>query len=113
MTGGEIAFMVVLLSFAALGYLTPMLIAINRYRMGAVYLNPDRIAFINLLTGWTVAGWVVALVMACRSGEYPSGNQVYVVETQSTVPVAMTDEAYEAEKARREAWQRKTKGDES
>ena len=43
-------------------YLAPSLIAYKRahHQLGAI-------AVINVLLGWTVVGWVVALAMACSA----------------------------------------------
>ena len=48
------------------GYWVPSITALSRH-------VPDRgsVIVINALTGWTVIGWVVALAMACRTGERP------------------------------------------
>lgn len=50
-----------LLTFAALGYVLPAIIA----KRGE---HPDaaQIAILNFLTGWTIVGWIVALVWALR-----------------------------------------------
>jgi hypothetical protein len=45
----------------SLGYLAPWAIAAGRGRA-----DSTRIAVINLLTGWTLIGWVAALDMATR-----------------------------------------------
>ena len=42
------------------GYLLPWAIAATRGKS-----NSGTIALVNLLLGWTVVGWIVALVMAC------------------------------------------------
>ena len=42
------------------GYLLPWAIAATRGKS-----NSGSIALVNLLLGWTVVGWIVALVMAC------------------------------------------------
>lgn len=43
-----------------LGYMLPWAIAATRGKA-----NSGAIGLLNLLLGWTVVGWVVALVMAC------------------------------------------------
>lgn len=43
-------------------YMLPWAIAATRQRPNTV-----TIAWINLLLGWTVIGWIIALVMACSS----------------------------------------------
>jgi Superinfection immunity protein len=50
--------MIVLVAFAA--YLLPLIIALAR-RVPA-----GGVAAMNILLGWTVIGWFVALLMACR-----------------------------------------------
>jgi T4 superinfection immunity protein/uncharacterized protein DUF2510 len=45
-----------------LGYLLPWAVAATRGKS-----NSGAIALLNLLLGWSVVGWVVALVMACGS----------------------------------------------
>ena len=55
----EVAFAWVLTVLTG-GYLLPWAIAATRGRS-----NSGSIALVNLLLGWTVVGWVVALVMAC------------------------------------------------
>jgi hypothetical protein len=68
---------IVVISFtmAAAGlYLLPVLIGWARHIPG---LAP--IAIINLLLGWTLVGWVVALVLALRP-VYPAGPLVQFVQ---------------------------------
>lgn len=48
------------LTLVSLGYLLPWAIAASRGKS-----NSLAIGIINLLAGWTVIGWIVALVMAC------------------------------------------------
>jgi hypothetical protein len=43
-----------------LGYMLPWAIAATRGKS-----NAAAIGLVNLLAGWTVIGWIVALVMAC------------------------------------------------
>lgn len=50
------------LAVLTLGYLLPWAIATTRGRP-----NHGAIALINLLLGWSLIGWIVALVMACQS----------------------------------------------
>lgn len=52
---------------ALLAYLLPVLVAWGRRRR-----NPGQVVVVNLLLGWTVIGWVVALVMALGERERPS-----------------------------------------
>ena len=58
-SGVEVAFAWVLTVLTG-GYLLPWAIAATRGKS-----NSGTIALVNLLLGWTVVGWVVALVMAC------------------------------------------------
>ena len=44
------------------GYLLPWAVAATRGRA-----NQASIGVVNLLLGWSVIGWIVALVMACQS----------------------------------------------
>lgn len=44
----------------SLGYLLPWAIAATRGKSNSV-----AIALVNLFAGWTLVGWIVALVMAC------------------------------------------------
>lgn len=44
------------------GYMLPWAIAATRGKS-----NSGAIGWINLLLGWTVIGWVIALVMACTA----------------------------------------------
>lgn len=45
-----------------LGYMLPWAIAATRGKA-----NSGAIGWLNLLVGWTVIGWIAALVMACMS----------------------------------------------
>ncbi len=54
-------------------YFTPLIIAVVRKLP-----NTGSVAVINILLGWTIVGWVVALAMACGSGQ-PRGAHVTVV----------------------------------
>jgi hypothetical protein len=47
-------------------YLIPMIVAIIRK-----VPNTGSVAVINILLGWTLVGWAVALAMACRSHPQP------------------------------------------
>ena len=54
-------FAAILLAVLTLGYLLPTSIAlVRRVPTGACF-------FVNLLLGWTLIGWIVALVLACRT----------------------------------------------
>jgi hypothetical protein len=52
-----IAWVVAVLTFL---YMLPWAVAVTRHKE-----NHGAIALVNLLTGWTVIGWIAALVMAC------------------------------------------------
>lgn len=43
------------------GYMLPWAVAVTRNKPSS-----SSIALVNALFGWTIAGWIVALVMACR-----------------------------------------------
>jgi hypothetical protein len=63
-TAGNIAWIVflVIINVATLGYFVPWWVAVHRRvpDYGAVIV-------INILLGWTIVGWVVAMAMACRT----------------------------------------------
>ena len=48
-----------------IAYWVPTIVAVSRKRIPHV----GSIVVVNLFTGWTVIGWIVALAMACRSPE--------------------------------------------
>ena len=50
-----------ILTLATGGYLLPWAIAATRGKS-----NSGTIGWLTLLLGWTVVGWVIALVMACQ-----------------------------------------------
>lgn len=56
------------LAIITVGYLLPWAIAVLRGKS-----NGTAILLVNLLLGWTVVGWIIALVMACMP------HQSYVV----------------------------------
>jgi ABC-type transport system involved in cytochrome c biogenesis permease component len=60
-SGVEIAFAWIF-TLLTLGYLLPWAIAATRGKSNSV-----AIGVLNLLLGWTVIGWVIALVMACTA----------------------------------------------
>jgi len=60
-----------------LGYMLPWAIAATRGKS-----NHGAVAIVNLLLGWTLIGWVAALVMACMA------HQVVGAGAQATVVVA-------------------------
>ena len=57
-------FVAILLAVLTIGYLLPTSIALVRRVPTASCF------FVNLLLGWTVIGWIVALVLAFRTPEY-------------------------------------------
>jgi len=65
-------------------YLLPWAIAATRNRT-----NVAAVALVNALTGWTVVGWIVALVMACGSNpvqqQFVTNNHLYAA-TPSPYP---------------------------
>lgn len=56
--GNAIAWIVSLALLAAL-YMLPTFIAYKRQH------NVSGVAIVNVLLGWSIIGWVIALVMAC------------------------------------------------
>lgn len=55
----------ILLAALTIGYLLPTSIAlVRRVPTGLCF-------FVNLLLGWTVVGWIVVLVLACREPREP------------------------------------------
>ena len=50
------------IAVCTLGYMLPWAIAATRGKS-----NAGAIGWINLLLGWSVIGWIIALVMACGS----------------------------------------------
>ena len=48
------------IAVCTLGYMLPWAVAATRGKS-----NAGAIGWINLLLGWTLIGWIVALVMAC------------------------------------------------
>lgn len=64
-TSGDILPLLLVGGFVAtLLYFVPLIVACARSRP-----NIGGIAIVNLLVGWTVVGWIVALVMACVPNE--------------------------------------------
>lgn len=51
-----------IIAICTLGYMLPWAIAATRGKS-----NAGAIGWINLLLGWSVIGWIIALVMACGS----------------------------------------------
>lgn len=52
----------IVLAVLTLGYMLPWMVAALRGKS-----NHWGVFVVNLLLGWTILGWVVALVMACTS----------------------------------------------
>lgn len=52
----------IVVAVLTLGYMLPWMVAALRGKS-----NHVAILVLNLLLGWTVIGWVIALVMACTS----------------------------------------------
>ena len=63
---------VVLIIMAVFFYLLPTLVAISNKKQNAV-----AIFMLNLLLGWAVIGWVVALVWALSKDKQPDIVQVF------------------------------------
>ena len=61
-SGGDIAGAIIYTVIGITAYWIPSIVAAVRH-----VRNTGSIVIINLLTGWTVIGWIVALAMACRS----------------------------------------------
>jgi hypothetical protein len=51
-----------ILTILTVGYFLPLAIAESRGKSNSLAIGP-----VNFLLGWTVIGWIVALVMACGS----------------------------------------------
>lgn len=62
------------LAAISLLYFLPFAIAVTRRK------NVMGIFVVNLLTGWTVIGWIVALVMAC--GERQAQQTVQIIQVK-------------------------------
>lgn len=52
----------IVLAVVTLGYMLPWMIAAMRGKS-----NSTAVGVLNFLLGWTVIGWVIALVMACAA----------------------------------------------
>jgi hypothetical protein len=59
-------FVLLLAAATCLAYLTPMLLAVSRR-----HHNIRAIAGVNILFGWTLLGWAVALAMAASAVQLP------------------------------------------
>jgi hypothetical protein len=69
--GVEVAFAWIF-TVITVGYFLPWAVAATRGKS-----NSLAIALLNLLLGWTLIGWVVALVMACTAHQVVSIQQRY------------------------------------
>ncbi|MGH9124818.1 MAG: superinfection immunity protein [Acidimicrobiales bacterium] len=65
-----------ILTVLTLGYFLPWAIAATRGKS-----NSGVIGLLNFLLGWTLIGWIVALVMAC--GAHDGGNNVVVQQNMA------------------------------
>jgi hypothetical protein len=58
------------IAIVTLGYMLPWAVAATRGKS-----NSGAIALVNLLVGWSLIGWIVALVMACGSHQVAGVRQ--------------------------------------
>lgn len=63
------------IALAGAFYCLPMLIGYGRDHRQA-----DLITTLNLLLGWTLIGWLIAIMMACGN---PAGRRYFTVQTDS------------------------------
>jgi hypothetical protein len=63
-----------ILTVVTLGYFLPWAIAATRGKA-----NAGAIGLLNFLLGWTVVGWIVALVMACSAHQVAGAHSVTMV----------------------------------
>jgi len=54
-------FLIMIVTTSAAAYCAPLIVSLARRAP-----NTGQVAVVNLLLGWTVAGWIVALVMALK-----------------------------------------------
>jgi len=59
-----IVILLIAFSIATAGYFVPIWVAMHRK-----VPNAGSVAVIDILLGWTLIGWAVALAMACRSAD--------------------------------------------
>ncbi len=59
------------LAISILLYFLPAIIGRNKRDAAGIFL-------VNLLLGWTVIGWIIALIWACASEDYPQVCYVHV-----------------------------------
>ena len=85
--GGVIAviavILVIILGFIA--YIVPTIVALRRH-----VPNAGSVIVINMLLGWSIIGWAVALAMACRDNAprypYPAAPTYYPPQQQPPYP---------------------------
>ena len=65
MFGGKIGVPVLLVLFAF--HFTPLIVAIVRHHRAKLAIGVT-----NVLLGWTIIGWIVALIWACNSNVEPA-----------------------------------------
>lgn len=84
-----------LILLITLNFIPTIVAACRSHRLGSVFV-------INLLLGWTIIGWVVALVMACGSKVPPAQSTVIIQQaddgttrqiTETRVPLKMKKHA--------------------
>lgn len=68
-----------LLAILTIGYMLPWAIAATRGKS-----NAGAIGWVNLLLGWTLIGWVVALIMA--AGSHHTAATVQIVQAPTATP---------------------------
>lgn len=71
-----------IIALVTLGYMLPWAVAATRGKS-----NAGAIGWINFLLGWTVIGWIIALVMACGT------HQKIAVNVAPAQPATWTDPA--------------------
>jgi len=59
------------LAFSVLLYFLPAIVGRHKRDAAGIFL-------VNLLLGWTVIGWIIALIWACASEDYPQVRYVHV-----------------------------------
>jgi hypothetical protein len=62
------------LAFLILLYFLPAIIGRDKHDAAGIFL-------LNLFLGWTVIGWVIALIWACMASPYPGVHMVPVAVT--------------------------------
>jgi len=68
-----------------LGYMLPWAIAASRGKA-----NQAAVGLINLFLGWSLIGWIVAMVMACQAHQVASGGTTTVIVAQHFAGVQPT-----------------------